>query len=1281
MGRYSRNNSTYTLRKRAQDINNGLITERDWSTVTGGYFRYSKGKRIVYADSNFIFTTSNVQLPSKRNRPTDEAIELTYNNVENSKNIVNDVSLNTESNDIRSFAYYGSCVELIENSISNIIATFPACIYKTDNVLQFPVDDEFIDVTEDGKVTVGGTEYIVVDGKVTVGGTEYTVLEDKVTINGKEYTVEDGKVTVGGKKYTIKDYKVTIGDKEYTIKDSSVIIDYPVVYKVTIKGKDYTVVGSKVIIDGVEYTIVNGIVTIQYPVVYKITINGKDYTVEDGKVTVGSTEYTVVDGKVTVGETEYAVVEDKITINGKDYTVVDGTVIVGGTNYTVVDGKVTIDYTVINNKVTINGKEYTVVYTVTIDGIEYTVVDGMVTVGGTEYTVVEDKVIINGNDYTITNGTITIKYTIKEDKVTINGKDYTVVDGKVTIGGTEYAVEDGKVTIVYPLTYDKVTIKYTIENGKTTIGSNEYIIDECKVLYKLSNPFAINLLDEKELFSEYENPMRYIRESFDDYLINDVPIDTYRVELFLDDCYEKNQWYYNESDKKEQRYIVKITINGHIIIYGYQVGKDIVYMSANNIIIKPKDEIIEEYFDNLNGFERQLLNRKSKPLYSNTFITPVEGDLSYKYVNRIYTWPTVCGYCPDIESVKYGSFIEKLLNMATIYDELWCDNLYGRMTHEAIKNFDWTYTRDYIDGEEQDNIDGGNMMQKILHLIGRIFDDIKNHSDGIKYSNNVSYSGFNNMPLALLSDKAEMLGWDTKSIISPDVVDNSGIISLNEDDFINKNNIKWYNATNVDSVNTATADIEFMKRLLLSTNRIFSSKGTQESIEMVMALFGLGRDVDYTLKEQSYIAEAKKDTDDLEDLYRDVNERYSWTENGNGDYDTVITAFSNVTLNTIFFKGENYIIPFYDKNEIYANDVYFEGKGGWGNYDDGKDYKNKYLETVSYLNVVADIKSLTQVSSMSVKKGDIYYVVNLEDYPITYDSDGSNVTHFFYFESDNHDTEKIDKWKNISKDDLDNRSTEEADRARYLYDIINTNLGNNPHIGYGRYDNGQDYLNKMSKPFEYKLYNIPNYEDPNNVNFKFKINTISNDDKTHNAIKTNENNENNSGNELINKITIDYTVKNNKVTINSKDYTVEEGKVTFEGKEYPAVYKVTIGETEYTVVDGTVTINGKEYAVKDGKVTFEGKEYPVVYKVTIVYTGVNNKITINGVEYTVEDGKVTINDKEYTVEKGLKLNSKVFIIQNNIDNEYFKKYLKETIIPYVLQVIPSTTILKLENFN
>ena len=1038
MGRYSKNNSTYTLRKRSQDINNGLITERDWSTVTGGYFRYSKGKRVIYSDGNFIFTASNVQLPSKRNRPTDEAVELTYDNVKDSKNIVNDVSLNTESNDIRSFAYYGSCVELVESSISNIIATFPACIYTTNDVLQYPVGDDFVDVSEDGKI-----------------------------------------------------------------------------------------------------------------------------------------------------------------------------------------------------------------------------------------------------------------------------------------------------------------------------------------LHKLSNPFAINLLDEKEIFGEYENPMRYIRETFDDYLINNESINTYGVELSFDDCYEKNQWYYNDSDKKSERYIAKITINNSNIIYGYQVGKEIVYMTADDITIKPKEEIIEEYFDNLTGFERQLLNIKSKPLYSNTFITPVEGNLSYKYVNRIYTWPTVCDYCLDIETAKYDSFIEKLLNMATIYDELWCDNLYGRMTHEAIKNFDWTYTRDYIDGEEQDNIDGGNMMQKILHLIGRIFDNIKNHVDGIKYSNNVSYNGFNNMPVALLSDKTEMLGWDTKSIIPSDVVNNSGIIGLNEDDFIKKNKIEWYNTTNVDSVNTATTDIEFMKRLLLSTKRIFSSKGTQESIEMVMALFGLGRDVDYTLTEQYYLAEAKEDTDNhLEDIYYEVNKKYSQYESG--DYDNEITAFSNVTLNKISFNGNKYIIPFYNKNEIYSNEIYFQGKGGWG-YSGAKDKKDKgfpHLETVSYLNVVADVESLTQVSPMEIKKGDIYYVVNLEDYPITYNSDGSNVTHFFYFNSDNYDTENYSSWTNITKDELDNRSTEYADKARYLYDIVNTNLGNNPHIGYGRYDNGQDYLNKMSKPFDYKLNKITDGDDNNYIADHSKSNDFNFDTeiktgvKMHNATKTNENNK---GNEIIStdkiaieysvvdgkvsingkkysvvdvvtidgnpypvidgKVTIDgnpYPVENGKVTIDNKEYEVVIGKLIYDGKEYSVVdgkviidgkvctvvddriiikypvvdvvdNKVTINGTEYTVENGKVTIDGKEYEV-NGKVTID-KEYPVIDgKVTIEYDISDNKVTINGTEYTVENGKVTIggieyavkNNKvavEYPVEMALKLNSKVVIIHNkHSKNANFNTYLKETILPYVLQVIPSTTILILENF-
>ena len=48
--------------------------------------------------------------------------------------------------------------------------------------------------------------------------------------------------------------------------------------------------------------------------------------------------------------------------------------------------------------------------------------------------------------------------------------------------------------------------------------------------------------------------------------------------------------------------------------------------------------------------------------------------------------------------------------------------------------------------------------------------------------------------------------------------------------------------------------------------------------------------------------------------------------------------------------------------------------------------------------------------------------------------------------------------------------------------------------------------------------------------------------------------------------------------------------------------------------------------------------------------------------------------------------SKILIIKNNIDNTQdvsglYKKYLNKVVLKYLLQVIPSTTILLLENFK
>lgn len=65
-------------------------------------------------------------------------------------------------------------------------------------------------------------------------------------------------------------------------------------------------------------------------------------------------------------------------------------------------------------------------------------------------------------------------------------------------------------------------------------------------------------------------------------------------------------------------------------------------------------------------------------------------------------------------------------------------------------------------------------------------------------------------------------------------------------------------------------------------------------------------------------------------------------------------------------------------------------------------------------------------------------------------------------------------------------------------------------------------------------------------------------------------------------------------------------------------------------------------------------------------------------QYDIEDDKkikiITNNDTYY-------LNDKVIFFKNNIDNDEYKKYFKTVIINYLMQVIPSTAIFVLENFE
>ena len=719
------------------------------------------------------------------------------------------------------------------------------------------------------------------------------------------------------------------------------------------------------------------------------------------------------------------------------------------------------------------------------------------------------------------------------------------------------------------LSEDKLEIPPTTENGDYTY-INGYIVN---------NPFQIDLHTKDIHLQQYDNELRFLSSSWQKYEVNGQPITKYVISDWMGDldCPQNDQYYIKKAP------VVIVTINDNIVLNGYMLDRDIIFCyEGQDLVIQPKKEIIETYFNGLKGFEKQLLTRKTKPLYTNKFITPIEYNLGYLYYNRTYTWPSD-GYCIDITSTKYIDFINKLSDMAELYDELWTDNLWRRMTHEAIKNYDWTYTREFIDGDEEDNVDGGERMHKVLNIIGRVFDDIKLSIDTIKRQNKTTYNGDRNVPNALLSDKLELFGWDIYSTIPTYKNENNETVSASEetitqevfDDKYIKNNVevndkkiypdKWYPTSNPNKITFADVDVEFMRRLLLSTRRIFETKGTRQSIDMIMGLFGYG-DTDYTITEH-YRTVTPREYDEVIDQKTNetLGDRIVRLNNQEKQMELLYDEDASGIPVASFIGGydeqgnpKTYLIPYYDQTKMYDGNLYFQNKGGWFYKKDDKSTEidfSKWTETLSYLHVVSQVKDLLNVNPFGIRNGDIYYVANLNDYIDYTETTDTLYSHFFVMENELM-PEEISSWGNINLEDDDSY----AKKAKYLDTIIPYNIGNNPHVGYGDYDMGNEFFEYMKKPFKCALdkeyFASPYYEEADNIEFKVSKRIVA------------------------------------------------------------------------------------KYDIEDDE------------KIQII----NN------------------NDKYY-------LNDKVIIFKNNIDNDEYKKYFKTVIINYLMQVIPSTAIFVLENFE
>lgn len=713
------------------------------------------------------------------------------------------------------------------------------------------------------------------------------------------------------------------------------------------------------------------------------------------------------------------------------------------------------------------------------------------------------------------------------------------------------------------VTDEKLTVPPLSESGKF-VELNEYIIN---------NQFDINLYEEEVTLNDGDNPLRWITYSINDYVVNDEKITSYVINTYFDEkCSAHNQWDYRYANKYDKVNVIEIIINGKYTIKGYKVEDDLVftYSKSSGLVIKPSEDKINEYFDNLDGFERLLLNRTTNPLYSNDLITPIEGKLTYYYINKTYTWPST-DYCIDVSSSHYEEFVDNMYAMAQSFDELWTDNLYRKMTHEAISNFDWTYTREFNEGDDDANIQGGERMKKILHFCGRVFDDIKKYADGIKICNSVSYNGNSNMPNSEITEKLSVGGWETLSVIpSFEGVDTITVTK----DFLTNGNYKWFNHSNSQVLTMTDVDTNFMKRLLLSSKALFKCKGTIESLRMMMGMFGFSENKgDFTIKEIYYkVTPLLKTSSKIAE--------YNNKRDVTGNYEEDDEYWGIAVKDYVFSDGKTYVIPYADKDKnLDKKNFYFQSNGGWGKYlnkdtvinngytDDGINY----CETTSYLRMCQNVGELKYISQNDIKEGDVCYVFSLDDYTeITGETPTVNITHYFIARK----TDFMYVWDNVNQDS----SEQIRNKVEYVKNIVTNLIGNNPHCGFGKYDLGKSFIEDITHPFanieQNPLTGLTEDEvKDNNANFEYTF--VEDNDKTKVFANT-------------------YTYKEN-----------EDGSAT--------VTKNTSRETK---------------------------------------------------------------DNYY-------INSKLVILTNTVKGDekgLFKSYFREKILPYLMQMTPSTTILILRNF-
>lgn len=683
------------------------------------------------------------------------------------------------------------------------------------------------------------------------------------------------------------------------------------------------------------------------------------------------------------------------------------------------------------------------------------------------------------------------------------------------------AVEMIRATVNHVIKYFPAELYFTGEKFEEFEGEGNY--------YLVSNQFDIvvdvDYIDETKV----DNPYRFLCLHAGNY-------DVYKDGKYQMSGTTKGNFSENKEYVCGNGILGTVTITGgtggkvfSLTQYMYEGKKYLLYTdtSYNGYSIRPCDIIVNEYFGTIDEFEFILLNRKTKPLYKAVFETPFETDEGNKYTMESYIWPSINDWNPLIDGISYESYINALVNLAIFHDEYDSNIIWRMLTHEAIKNLDWTFLRKNEDTVEDLSQIDSSKIEAFIQLYGRQFDGLKRYIDTIKSVNNVSYDEKNNLPNYMLTDVVELGGFDA---VLPIATGKTDVMSE-----------PLYSAR-TEGYSEVDANNYYMRVLKINEHYLNSIKGTRFGVETILRLLGIKQN-EYQINEYVAVASGAtkcefSDELSLGDAFypRATNSKYpsakdvisinlNKSEATIEEYDTyfdgiAVKAFKSMSESAVTDYnplGEYYYaIPWYENGKHYDGDWYFQSKGGWGKTDKKK-IENKiyprfevydrqtlesignvcyntrdealehvtdestqsvrkckvvidgvpfiYDESESYLKFAESVQELKGFFKSEVYTDMICYVTDITDIEET-----ANTSHYFVLmDDDNIGVIGDEGWKNIPISEIREGTTDLAKKVLYLENIVETTEGNNPHISNGFYDDGIDYLEHMNQIFKYQL--------------------------------------------------------------------------------------------------------------------------------------------------------------------------------------------------------------------